>query len=244
MTDPARTIAQPEGEAAQFWESHYQAHRPTKRPHVNPLLATAAGLLPPGAALDLGCGTGGDTLWLAERGWRVTAVDISPTALEFVADIAGALGLSDRVVTECHDLSRSLPDGGFNLVSAQYLHTPVAIPRQRILRAAAETLVPGGRLLVVDHGSIAPWSWNQDPETHFPTPRELAAELHLDPTEWLIERADMPHRQATGPDGQTAEVVDHVLMVRRRDRSREAPPPSLRPSQSAPPSSSPTGDQP
>nr|CAA9314462.1 MAG: Thioredoxin reductase [uncultured Nocardioidaceae bacterium] len=99
-------------------------------------------------------------------------------------------------------MSRSLPDGGFDLVSAQYLHSPVAIPRQRILRTAAETLVLGGRLLVVDHGSIAPWSWNQDPKTHFPTPQELATELQLDPTEWLIERADMPHRQPLGQTGR------------------------------------------
>lgn len=215
--DPARTAARPDGEAAQFWERHYQARRPTVRPRVNPLLAATAETLTPGAALDLGCGTGGDTLWLAERGWRVTAVDISATALKRLVTSAGSLGLSDHVTAERQDLSRSFPSGTFDLVSAQYFHTPFATARHRILRTAAEALLPGGRLLVVDHGSIAPWSWNQDPSTHFPAPHEVAAELELHSAEWIIERADTPHRPALGPGGQTAEVVDHVLMVRRRD---------------------------
>lgn len=218
--DHAETDAAPDGEAAQFWESHYRARRPAERPRANPQLAAIAESLLPGSALDLGCGTGGDALWLAERGWRVVAVDISATALEQVAAGVAALGLSDRVTTEHHDLSRSFPSGEFDLVSAQYFHTPVATPRRRILRTAAEAVRPGGRLLVVDHGSVAPWSWNQDPEAYFPTPHEIADELGLDAAEWLVERADMPHRQASGPGGQTANVVDHVLMVRRRDDRR------------------------
>ncbi|GAA2120560.1 hypothetical protein GCM10009802_23320 [Streptomyces synnematoformans] len=70
--------------------------------------------------------------------------------------------------TERHDLARSFPSGTFDLVSAQYFQTPFALPRAAILRTAAPALHPGGRLLVVDHGSIAPWSWNQDPGTRFP----------------------------------------------------------------------------
>lgn len=221
-TDPADSSAQPDGEAAHFWDSHYRARHPTTEPRVNPQLAAAAELLPPGVALDLGCGEGGDTLWLAERGWKVTAVDISAIALERVAASASALGLSDRVVTERHDVSRSLPSGDFDLVCASYFHTPFAIPRHQILRTASQTLLPGGRLLVIDHGSIAPWSWNQD-SRHFPTPHEVAAELALDPAEWSIERADMAHRQATGPGGTTAEVVDHVLMVHRADDRIDQP---------------------
>ena len=84
-------------------------------------------------------------------------------------------------------------------------------------RTAAQNLVPGGRLLVIDHGSNAPWSWNQDTQAHFPTPHEVAAELASDPAEWSMELAEMPHRQAAGPEGCTAEVVDHVLLLRRRD---------------------------
>ncbi|MFC6937958.1 hypothetical protein ACFQHO_51905 [Actinomadura yumaensis] len=67
----------------------------------------------------------------------------------------------------------------------------------------------------MDHGSTAPWSWNQDPDARYPSPREVAAGLGLDPAAWTVERADAPRRTATGPGGRTAEVTDHVLIIRR-----------------------------
>lgn len=80
---------------------------------------------------------------------------------------------------------------------------------------AAHGLRLGGRLLVVDHGSTAPWSWNQDPDVRYPTPQEVAAGIGLDPATWMVERADAPRRIATGPGGRAAEVTDHVLLIRR-----------------------------
>lgn len=200
--------------AGPFWEKHYRARR-TWSTRASPLLIETAELLSPGHALDLGCGAGGDTIWLAEHGWHVTAVDISTTAVERVRDRARELGIGSRVTTEQHDLARSFPGGQFDLVSAQYLHTPFTLPRDQVLRAAAQALRPGGLLLIVDHGSTAPWSWNQDPDTHYPTPSEIAAELNLDPEQWPILRADMPRRRATGPGGKTATVTDNVLVLRR-----------------------------
>ncbi|WP_123390155.1 SAM-dependent methyltransferase [Nocardioides aurantiacus] len=172
-------------------------------------------LLTPGSALDLGCGAGGDALWMAERGWRVTAVDISTTAVHRVAERARTMGLADRLTTMCLDLTRNFPSGSFDLVCAVYLHSPGASPRQRLLRAAAQAVLPGGRLLVVDHGSVAPWSWDQNPAASFPKPQEVAADLDLHPSTWIVERADTPTRRATGPGGQDAEVIDHVLTLRR-----------------------------
>jgi SAM-dependent methyltransferase len=201
-------------EAAVFWEGLY-ASRPGAGGRANPLLVETAEPLPPGAALDLGCGAGGDTLWLAQRGWQVTAVDISGTAVDRARARADELGVGSRVSAERHDLAASFPGGSFDLVSAQYLHTPFAFPRAEVLRTAARSLRPGGLLLVVDHGSIAPWSWNQDPDTRFPTPGEVAADLALDPGEWALVRTDMPRRVATGPAGETATVTDNVLLVRR-----------------------------
>ncbi|WP_051722315.1 cyclopropane-fatty-acyl-phospholipid synthase family protein [Streptomyces albus] len=204
----------PDDGAELFWEQHYATRRAAGE-RVNPLLAETAGPLRPGAALDLGCGAGGDTLWLARRGWRVTAVDLSPTAVERVRERARELGAGDRVNAEQHDLARSFPDGEFDLVSAQYLHTPFPLPREQILRTAAHALRPGGLLLIVGHGSTAPWSWNQDPGVRHPAPAGIAAELDLDPGEWPVLRADMPRRRATGPGGETATVTDTVLVLRR-----------------------------
>jgi SAM-dependent methyltransferase len=149
------------------------------------------------------------------QGWQVTAVDISSVAVERLAALAVAHGLGDRVTAVRHELPASFPAGEFDLVCAHCLQTPFDLDRATVLRAAAHALRPGGRLLVVDHGSTAPWSWNQDPGTRYPSPREVAADIDLDETAWTVERADTPRRTATGPDGRTAEVTDHVLLIRR-----------------------------
>jgi len=165
--------------------------------------------------LDLGSGGGGDALWLAQQGWHVTAVDISTAAVEQLRENARAHGLGPQIVAEQHDLSRTFPKGEFDLVSAQYFQSPFELPRSQILRTAAAALRPGGLLLIVDHGSTAPWSWSQDPGAHFPTPADVAASLELDPAQWAVLRADQPQRQATGPSGETAAVTDHVLLIQR-----------------------------
>ena len=201
--------------AEDFWDRHHRAlpHRPEERP--NPVLVEVVERLHPGVALDIGCGAGGDTLWLARRGWRVTAVDIASIAVHRLAERAHADGVADQVTAERHDLTRTFPSGRFDLVSAQYFHTPFAGARTGVLRNAAHALRPGGVLLIVDHGSTAPWSWNQDPEARFPAPAEVAAELELDPTHWSILRADASPRRAVGPSGETATVIDHVLAIGR-----------------------------
>ncbi|MCM4080942.1 class I SAM-dependent methyltransferase [Paractinoplanes hotanensis] len=191
-----------------FWEKHYRARQSWGGP-ANPLLVEVATPLKPGAALDLGCGAGGDAIWLARHGWQVTAVDVSPTAVEQVR------AHSLPITAEQHDLAVSFPAGAFDLISAQYFQTPLPLDRAQVLRTAAHALRPGGLLLVVDHGSIAPWSWNQDPGTHFPTPAEVAAGMALDPRQWSVVRADRPQRRATGPGGRTATVTDNVLLIQR-----------------------------
>ncbi|MFE0811800.1 class I SAM-dependent methyltransferase [Streptomyces sp. NPDC058794] len=202
-------------DAVAFWNGLYAARPATTDPRPNARLVETVADLPPGDVLDLGCGDGGDALWLARRGWRVTAVDISPVAAERLTGRARAHGLGDLIDATPHDLRASFPEGRFDLICAHYLHTPFELDRSAVLRTAAHALRPGGRLLVVDHGSTAPWSWNQDPDARYPTPREVAADLRLDPATWRAERADAPRRTATGPGGRTAEVVDHVLIVRR-----------------------------
>ncbi|KIA62793.1 SAM-dependent methyltransferase [Nocardia vulneris] len=202
-------------DAVTFWDGVY-ANRPAATdPTPNDRLVETVTDLPPGAALDLGCGNGGDALWLARRGWRVTAVDISAVAVARLAELAAAHGLGARVQPEQHDMRESFPPGQFELVTAHYLHTPFDLDRAALLRRAAHALRVSGLLLVVDHGSTAPWSWQQDPDLRYPSPLEVAADLALDPAAWTIDRAVAAPRNARGPDGRTAEVVDHILLIRR-----------------------------
>ncbi|MFJ8935028.1 class I SAM-dependent methyltransferase [Streptomyces sp. NPDC102365] len=202
-------------DAVAFWDGVHAARPAAGNPRPNVRLTETVTGLPPGDALDLGCGDGGDALWLAGQGWQVTAADISAVAVERLAALARSHGLGDRVTTVQRNVDMSFPPGVFDLICAHYLHTPHDLDRATVLRSAAHALRPGGRLLVVDHGSTAPWSWNQDPDVHYPSPREVAAGIDLAPETWTVERADAPRRIATGPGGHTAEVTDHVLLIRR-----------------------------
>ncbi|MFD3625454.1 class I SAM-dependent methyltransferase [Streptomyces sp. NPDC058698] len=202
-------------DAARFWDGVHTDRPEATDPRPNARLTEAVTGLPPGEALDLGCGAGGDALWLARQGWQVTAVDVSSVAVERLTRLAVAHRADGRITARRHDLRESFPDGLFDLVCAHYLHTPYDLDRAGVLRSAAHRLRPGGRLLVVDHGSTAPWSWDQDPGVRYPSAPEVAADIALDPGTWTVERADSPRRTAAGPDGRTAEVTDHVLIIRR-----------------------------
>lgn len=199
---------------AQFWEAHYADRERVWSGRVNGVLEGVVAGLAPGRALDLGCGEGGDAVHLARLGWSVTAVDISSTALERTRRAAEEAGVGDLVHVERHDLGVSVPAGPFELVSAQYLQSPVALPRSSVLTRAAESLVVGGLLVVVDHGEAPPWG--EPPEGHeFATPEGLLADLGPDPSRFVPEVVGPAVREVTGPDGQQATLTDALVVVRR-----------------------------
>jgi SAM-dependent methyltransferase len=197
-----------------FWDEHYATIDPAWGTRPNAVLVEVVGALAPipGRAVDLGAGHGGDALWLASLGWHVTAVDGAAVALGRVAASAAGAGLADRVSVEQHDLRESMPTGQFDLVTASYLHGPAEFPRTAVLHRAGGLVAPGGLFVVIEHASVAPWSWDQD--AVFPTPQESLAAFDLGDG-WTVERLEAPRRTATGPDGQAAEVTDNVIAVRR-----------------------------
>ncbi|MEE6177824.1 class I SAM-dependent methyltransferase [Mycobacterium sp. 050134] len=201
-------------DARRFWEERYRSAERVWSGRVNARLAEVAADLAPGRALDLGCGEGADALWLAERGWRVVAVDVSATALQRAADAASARNLADHIDFQRHDLDETFPDGTFDLVSAQYFHSPARLDRGAVLRRAADRVNPGGVLLIVDHGAVPPWARHHDHS--FLGIEEVIAALGLEAGAWTRVRTESVDRVMV-VDGQTATVPDNVIALRRAE---------------------------
>jgi SAM-dependent methyltransferase len=202
-----------------FWDARYSAHHHVWSGRPNARLVEHVTPLAPGRALDVGCGEGGDAIWLAERGWSVTGTDVSGVGLARAqgnAEEAGP-GIAARIVWSRDDLFGDGwgPFGGYDLVTAHYLHLPTEV-RVRSLERLAGAVAPGGRLLIVTHHPSdleIPGLRPNLPEL-FCTPDELAA--GLDASAWEILLADSPERPMTGPDGTEIVVRDAVLFARRR----------------------------
>jgi SAM-dependent methyltransferase len=201
-------------EVKQHWEDRYSERERIWSGKVNRWLAEVATPLAPGRALDLGCGEGGDTLWLAENGWDVVGVDISDTAIGRAAEEAARRGLTDRVRLVQMNLSESFPAGRFDLVSAQFLQSMVHLDRERIFASAARAVAPGGLLVVVDHGAAPPWAKHIKDHV-FPTVDEVLGTIDLSEGQWEHVRVGTVERDAVGPDGQAGVLIDNLIVLRR-----------------------------
>lgn len=204
------------GGTEEFWEDFYREREQIWTGNANKTLVREVSGLPAGTALDLGCGEGGDAIWLAKQGWQVTAVDISTTAMERGAQHAAAAGV--QITWARHDLHADFPEGSFDLVSAQFLHSPVEQPDERatILRKAAAAVAPGGVLVIGGHASWPTWV-TTPPHEHvsFPTIEQVLEQLALGP-EWQVETAELVYSPSTSPDGVEGERADSVLRLRLR----------------------------
>jgi len=75
------------------WNERYKhGEHISDEPHN--LVVEFASTLPPGRALDLACGPGRHALWLAGRGWNVTAVDSSTVAIEILRQRSAEKGVT------------------------------------------------------------------------------------------------------------------------------------------------------
>jgi SAM-dependent methyltransferase len=201
--------------AQEEWDERYRQSDRIWSGRPNDVLVREVAGLAPGSALDLGCGEGGDAIWLAARGWRVTAVDVSDVALDRAARHAAEKNVADRIDWQRHDLGTSFPAGRFDLVSAHFLYSRGEMPRERILRTAAGAVERGGILLIVGHAGFPPWEQNADPDFRFSTPRELLKDLDLPRDDWEVLVAEEHERTQTAPDGRTVTRTDNTLELRR-----------------------------
>jgi 2-polyprenyl-3-methyl-5-hydroxy-6-metoxy-1,4-benzoquinol methylase len=199
-----------------FWEERWSqalsehADRVAQRP-PNAHLTAGTGGLRPGLALDAGCGHGSDALWLAARGWRVTAVDFSATALAHARSTAEALGadVAERVDWVEGDLTTWTPQPGrYDLVACLYLHVAGSVAE--MVRRMAAGVAPGGTLFLVGHRPIDPATGAATAAADQVQVSVDAAVAALDHGHWeVIVAEDRPRAMAgTG--------VDAVIHARRR----------------------------
>jgi SAM-dependent methyltransferase len=201
------------------FEEMYRATDALWSGRPNTQLVVEAADLPPGTALDIGCGEGADAVWLAARGWRVTGVDFAATALERAAAGAAAAGeeVAARIEWVRADVTQWMPEPGtFDLVSAQYMHLPTE-QRRGLFARLADAVRPGGQLLLVGHDfrDIAAGAHRPEEPERFFTAGEVAAAL--DPAVWEVLVAEARPRPAHQHEGEHITVHDAVLRARRRN---------------------------
>jgi 2-polyprenyl-3-methyl-5-hydroxy-6-metoxy-1,4-benzoquinol methylase len=137
--------------SAEDWDERYSGEQIWSG-NPNEALVAEVAELSTGRALDVGCGEGADSVWLARQGWQVTALDISAKAVQRTEALAADAGVQVEGVA-AGLLDASLADASYDLVSAMYpalLRTPTAEVERRLL----DLVAPGGTLLVVHHADI------------------------------------------------------------------------------------------
>ena len=215
--DDIEAAARPSAHEAD-WDHRYGGDRMWSGNPNGTLVYEVDGLTP-GRALDVGAGEGGDAVWLAEHGWRVTADDISGRALARVAAFA-----ADRSLPiDCHHADANaygaFEPAAFDLVSAQYASIP-RTPDGRGVRNLLDAVTPGGTLLVVGHDlepMRAPIDTREhsrpfDPDAYVRVDDFVAA--LADSSDWDIQ----VHEKRPRPPGAVSashHVDDIVLRARR-----------------------------
>ena len=196
------------------WDSRYADREQLWSGRPNGALVAEVAKLRPGRVLDVGCGEGADAIWLASRGWDVTALEVSGVALKRAAGHARDAGVAVRWV-HAELVEAMLEPASFDLVSAQYpalLRTPDAAAERALLAAVA----PGGVLLLVHHAGMETHQGHDsgfDPADYV-WPSMVSALLGDD---WEMELNEQRPRVA--PDGGAgAHHTDDVVLRARRLR--------------------------
>ena len=91
------------------WDARYSGDEKIWSGNPNAQLVAEVTALTAGTALDVGCGEGGDVIWLARQGWRVTGADFSANGLARAARHAEQAGVADRTDWWQVDARRSPP---------------------------------------------------------------------------------------------------------------------------------------
>ena len=196
------------------WEERYSGDEQVWSGHPNAQLVAEVSPLNPGTALDVGCGEGGDVIWLAQQGWQVTGADFAANGLARAARHAADAGVADRVDWWQVDARTFAADGRtFDLVTTHFLHPPDG-GMVDVVRRLSEAVAPGGHLLVVGHAPSEVFA-AQLTDSH--RRAMFVAEELLPGLPGDFEPIVVEQRPRTAVrDGVTVDIDDSTLLARRR----------------------------
>lgn len=194
------------------WDERYSGEEEVWSGQPNAQLVAEASALTPGTALDVGCGEGGDVIWLARRGWRVTGADFSAKALARAARHAEAAGVAD--LTDWWQVDArtfSVCGRSYDLVTTHFLHLPDG-GMVSLTARLAQAVAPGGHLLIVGHAPSGEFA-------HLAASRRRAMFFAADlvpglPAGFEVLVAEQRPRTMVR-DGDTVGVRDATLLARR-----------------------------
>jgi 2-polyprenyl-3-methyl-5-hydroxy-6-metoxy-1,4-benzoquinol methylase len=205
--------AQPDMFEPTAWDDRYSGEEKVWSGNPNPQLVAEASRLTPGTALDVGCGEGGDVIWLAQQGWHVTGADFSARGLDRAAAHARDAGVEDRTDWWQVDARTFAADGRtFDLVTTHFLHPPDG-GMVEVTRRLTEAVAHGGHLLVVGH-----------------EPSEVFTKLHESHRRAMFRAEDLlpalpddfeplvveQRPRSAVRDGVRVDIGDSTLLARRR----------------------------
>ena len=199
---------------AHAWDERYAAAAQVWSTAPNQFVEASLADLPAGDALDLACGEGRNAIWLASRGWRVTAADFSAVAVDRGRRLAGDLAIDWRVGDA---LVEDLPE--VDLVLLAYLHLP-ADERTAVVRRAWSALRPGGTFFVVAHDltNLTEGTGGPQDASVLCTAEDVVSNLASEPGVEVV-RAERVARDVTAGDAHGGEerrtAWDHVVHLRR-----------------------------
>jgi 2-polyprenyl-3-methyl-5-hydroxy-6-metoxy-1,4-benzoquinol methylase len=191
------------------WDERYSTSELIWTGRANQFVEAHLEDLEPGTAIDLGAGEGRNSVWLASRGWTVTAVDFSRVGLDKADQLAAEHGVD--VDTVCADATTWSPDAPVDLVVLSYLQLP-SDQQRVVLEHAASWLAPGGTVFVVAHDRSNVEHGHGGPpnvDVCYTVEDTVAALDGLD-----VTRAEVAERSVDTPDG-TKIALDTLVIAQR-----------------------------
>jgi SAM-dependent methyltransferase len=199
---------------ASGWDDRYAATELVWSAGPNQFVEQELAGLPPGRAVDLACGEGRNAIWLARRGWQVTAVDFSQVGLDKGRRLAGETSV-EWVRADATTWPAAEP---VDLVVLAYLQLSAA-DRCAAVRNGFDALVPGGTFFLVAHDSSKHAEGTggpQDPGVLY-TAEDVLADLGG--RAFDVVRAERVARAVTADDGHGGEerrtAYDALVHLRR-----------------------------